>query len=273
MDIEPISPRIGARVRVDPSLLCHADVVRRCLELLEECCVLVFPQVGLSDQEQLAFTDQLGTRVNFWRDVPGGNATEQDVYKLTLDPLVNDRPEFVQASFFWHMDGLTADSPVPKATVLSARRISLKGGQTDFANTYAAYETLPEEEKAEIAELRAMHSPAAGFRLIVGSLPEDKPAPQSGHYSAREHPIVCTHADGRKSLVIGNSADYIVGMPIPDGRALLARLVEWTAQPVFRYRHQWEVGDLVVWNNRATLHRVIPYDVQSGRVMHRTVVS
>ena len=88
-----------------------------------------------------------------------------------------------------------------------------------------------------------------------------------------EHPLVWTHKSGRKSLLIGYTADHVVNLPKADGRALLARLLEWTAQPDFTYRHYWQEGDLVVWDNTCALHRVIPYAMDSGRTMHRTSVA
>jgi alpha-ketoglutarate-dependent taurine dioxygenase len=89
----------------------------------------------------------------------------------------------------------------------------------------------------------------------------------------QEHPIVWTHESGRKSLVIGTQADRVIGMPVPDGRALLVRLMEWAAQPDFTYRHEWQEGDLVIWDNPGALHRVIPYERSSGRLMHRTSIA
>ncbi|RYH12778.1 MAG: TauD/TfdA family dioxygenase, partial [Alphaproteobacteria bacterium] len=84
---------------------------------------------------------------------------------------------------------------------------------------------------------------------------------------------VWTHRNGRKSLVLGTSADHVADMPLPHGRALLARLLDWTVQPDFRYRHEWQEGDLVIWNNTSALHRVVPYDGKSGRTMHRTTLA
>ena len=84
--------------------------------------------------------------------------------------------------------------------------------------------------------------------------------------------MVWTQGTNRKSLVLSITADRVVGMPVPEGRALLSRLIEWTVQREFRYRHEWEEGDLVVWNNHRTLHRVLPYDANSGRRMRRTSI-
>jgi alpha-ketoglutarate-dependent taurine dioxygenase len=77
---------------------------------------------------------------------------------------------------------------------------------------------------------------------------------------------------GRKSLVIGSHADSVSGLPIPHGRSLLVRLQEWAAQPAFSYRHEWQEGDLVIWDNCGCMHRVVPYDENSGRRMHRTTI-
>jgi alpha-ketoglutarate-dependent taurine dioxygenase len=263
-EIEPIKPLIGAIVRVERSALFDDDVAERCLEALEDRGVLVFPRLALSDAEQLAFTDALGTRVKFTRG--------PEVYEITLDPERNQEPEYVQGTFFWHIDGVTIDMPPPKATLLSARQTSAKGGQTEFSNTYAAYEHLPEQEKQELAGLRAVHSVAASMRPVAESTgPED--LKRWSRMPSYEHPLVWTHRSGRKSLLIGSHADRVVGLPLPDGRALLTRLQQWSSQPSFCYRHAWQEGDLVVWDNCGTMHRVIPYDAKSGRSMHRTSIA
>ena len=87
-----------------------------------------------------------------------------------------------------------------------------------------------------------------------------------------EQPLVWTHEDGRKSLLIGTHADGIVGQPGANGRALLTRLLQWASQPQFVYRHDWTPGDLVIWNNQGVMHRVVPY-TDEGRTMHRTTIA
>ncbi|MBV8804050.1 MAG: TauD/TfdA family dioxygenase [Sinobacteraceae bacterium] len=260
--VDNIKPNIGAVVHADREALRDEMFARRCLQLLDERGVLVFPQIGLSDAEQLAFTDKLGARVNF-------TFSANDVYTVTLDPKINNEPEYVLGTFFWHMDGLTQKIARPKATVLSARRIASKGGQTEFASTYAAYKHLPAEEKREIDNLRVVHSVVASLREVA-TVEEIDPVRRG---FSQEHPLVWTDPSGRKALLVGYTADYVVGMSKPESRALLARLLEWSAQPDFTYRHQWQVGDLVVWDNCGALHRVIPYDRESGRTMHRTSVA
>lgn len=272
MKIDIAKRHVGGIVHVDRAALCDEDVVRTCIDALEDRGVLVFPQMNLSDAEQLAFTDKLGPRVNFTKTVPGGEAATQDVYKITLDPQINNRPEYVQGTFFWHIDGITMDMPLPKATLLSARKLSAKGGQTEFANLYAAYEYLPENEKADIEGLRVTHRMAASMRPLIEDPTAEDLAKLRASGKDMERPLVWQHASGRKSLLVGTHADSVVGMPVPDGRALLARLAEWAGQPDFRYTHQWQEGDLVLWDNCGMMHRVIPYDANSGRSMHRTTI-
>src|ERR1700756_840420 len=215
MDVEFIKPDIGASIRVAPEALTDDAVVQRCLELLEERGVLVFPKIGLTDAQQLAFTDKLGARVNFTTTVSGGDAETQDVYTISLDPKRNPEPEYVLGTFFWHMDGVTSDIVPPKATVLTARRVAPKGGQTEFASTYAAYEGLPEEEKADIEGLRAIHSVLAAVRAVV-DLEDPNPIAPDKRAFVRERPLVWTHKSGRKSLLVGYTADRIVDMPMAE---------------------------------------------------------
>jgi alpha-ketoglutarate-dependent taurine dioxygenase len=267
--IEPIKPQVGAIVHIDRTSLSDPAVAKACLDALDAHDVLVFPSLGLSDAEQLQFTDSLGSRVNFTRSAPGGDSSAPGVYKITLDPKVNNEPEYVLGTYFWHMDGMPiVDIPPPKATLLTARRLAPKGGQTEFASTRAAYESLPAAEKAELDSVRVLHTVYAGVRRVVASekdLANLRVGPREG-----ERPLVWTSQSGHKSLLIGETADRVVGMPLAEGRALLARLLERAAQAEFTYRHYWHEGDLVIWNNCSALHRVIPYDSNSGRTMHRT---
>jgi alpha-ketoglutarate-dependent taurine dioxygenase len=267
--IEPIKPHIGAIVHVERSALTADGVAEKCLEALDAHDVLVFPCLGLSDAEQLDFTGRLGTQVNFSRRAPGGDAATPGIYTVTLDPKVNNEPEYVLGTFFWHMDGMpVVEIPPPKATLLSARRLAPKGGQTEFASTRAAYETLPADQKAELENLRVLHTVIAGVRRVLENESDFSKLKLSAIKG--ERPLVWTSRSGRKSLLIGETADRVVGMPLAEGRALLVRLLEWASQPDFTYRHEWQEGDFVIWNNCSVLHRVVPYDQSSGRTMHRT---
>lgn len=271
VEFEQVKPLIGSIVRAERAALFDADVVRQCREMLDTRGVLVFPEVNFSNEEQLAFTDLLGGRVNLTSDATTDK--QDDVYQVTLDKKINKSPEYVLGTFFWHMDGLTVDMPPPHATLLSARKVAAEGGQTEFSYTFAAYAALPEEEKRRLEGLTAIHTVAASLRPIADIIPpEDEHKLQIG--VPKEHPIVRTRKkDGAKGLVIGTTADRIVGMDVAHGRAHLTRLVEFAAQPQFVYRHHWKQGDFVIWDNRGAMHRVIPYDWESGRMMHRTSIA
>jgi alpha-ketoglutarate-dependent taurine dioxygenase len=273
VEFETVKPHIGSIVHVDKQDMFDEETGRRCREMLEERTVLVFPRANLTDEEQLAFTDLMGARVNLTSTTVTDNAEQEPVYQVTLDKKINRSPEYVLGTFFWHMDGITVDMPPPKATLLSARKIAPKGGQTGFASTYAAYEFLPEEEKAELDQMRAMHSVRASLSPIADVIPEADREKVLSIGLVKEHPLVWKRQNGRKSLVIGTTTNEIVGMPAAHGRAILNRLVEWAAQPDFSYFHDWEEGDFVIWDNCGAMHRVIPYDADSGRMMHRTSIA
>jgi alpha-ketoglutarate-dependent taurine dioxygenase len=112
----------------------------------------------------------------------------------------------------------------------------------------------------------------ASMRPVFEALSEADLARWRGMSEVMVHPLVWTHRSGRKSLVIGSHADSVSGLPIPHGRSLLVRLQEWAAQPAFSYRHEWQEGDFVIWDNCGCMHRVVPYDENSGRRMHRTSI-
>jgi alpha-ketoglutarate-dependent taurine dioxygenase len=269
--VEPIKEHIGARILMDRADLLAPEVTQACLAALEDRGAIVFPQLNLSDAEQVAFTDALGERVNFTKNAPGGSAAEQDVYKITLDPEINQHQEYVLGTFFWHVDGATMPMPLPKATLLSGRTLSDKGGQTEFANLYAAYEHLPDSLKADYADLRVLHTIGSSMREVVEEVNEESVV-LLNTATKMTHPLVWKHKSGRKSLLLGSHADRIIDMPLAQGRALIRRLTEWAAQPDFTYSHDWEPGDFVIWDNCGVMHRVVPYE-DPRRTMHRTTLA
>lgn len=267
--VEPIKPDIGAVVRVDKETLLDPAFAPRVIELLNKHLALVFPKMNLTDEEQLRFTDNLGDRINFTRTAPGGDFSAQDVYTITLDPEVNSEPEYVYGSMFWHGDGITTPNPPPKYTILSCRVPPEKDGETEFCSTVGAWEKLPEAEKEKYKDLRVVHTVRAAVRPFMD--PEDlNPIRRD---LTHEHPLVWSLPDGRKALLLGCHADWVVGMPKGQGRALLSRLLEWAGQPDLTIRHTWSEGDLAIWDNTATLHRALPYADDSKRCMHRTTVA
>ena len=270
---EDIKPKVGSRVVWDDRAeLFTPEAAQAIRRKVEERTVVVFPRVHLTDEEQLAITDLMGGKVKLTGQF-NVQDTDENVYQVTLDRNINRQPEYVLGTYFYHMDGMPIESPPPFATLLSARKVAAKGGQTEFASTSAAYEGLPEEEKRELEGLRAVHSVKASMVPLRDAIPAEDYDRVIGIQRERERPIVWTHADGRKSMLLGSTADRVAGMPIPEGRALLTRLVEWAAQPEYSLRHEWQEGDFVIWNNTSAMHRAIPYDAESGRMMHRTSIA
>ena len=172
---------------------------------------------------------------------------------------------------FWHFDGSL--QPYPNlATLLRAIKLSDSGGETEFCNTYAAYDDLPQSDKDLIADLRVVHSAERSQYYVRPEMSyEELSFWQKSPTKAC--PIVWTHQSGRKSLLLGATADYVIGLPVEESRALLARLRDWSTQPQYVYRHEWQPGDLLIWDNTGTMHRVLEYSVDSGRLMHRTILA
>jgi len=281
--IEPIKQHIGALVHVDRKRLCDPDVVEAIRLAMEDRGVLVFPELNLSDEEQLAFTDAFGPRLNYTSvaarmraqaAMPAGSPEipDDDVYRIALGKGSTLGAEYVLATWFWHTDGAVVDQPLPKATMLSARKLSPTGGQTEFASTFAAWSELPEETKSEIEGLEVIHRLEAAMRYVFREMSAEQLA-RFRQAAPMVMPLVWTQSDGRKSLVLGTHADEVVGMSYPAGRSLLERLTQWAAQPDFSYSHDWKLGDFVIWNNCGVMHRVVPYDDDSGRNMHRTSIT
>ncbi|MGA7053421.1 MAG: TauD/TfdA family dioxygenase, partial [Mycobacterium sp.] len=190
-----------------------------------------------------------------------------------LDKSKNSSAAYLKGTFDWHIDGCTplGEEYPQMATVLSALQVAEWGGETEFASSYSAHEALTDEEKDRFGSLRVVHSLEASQRRAH---PDATPEQVERWRSRRthEHPLVWTHRSGRKSLVLGASADYVVGMDLDEGRALLDELLDRATVRDKVYSHTWSVGDTVIWDNRGVLHRAAPYDPNSAREMLRTTV-
>ncbi len=265
---KPLSNSVGAEVLdVDRDRLLHDDALAdECLELLDRYGVLVFRELHLDDETQVTFSKRLGPVERVGRRDDGA-----EIFRVTLDPAKNPAADYLKGTFDWHIDGMTDDIPI-MATVLSAHEVAAKGGDTEFASTYAAYEALPDEEQEKALNTRVVHSFLAAQKL---SHPNASEA-DIEFWSKRQpktHPLVWRHGNGRKSLVLGATTDHVEGMSEDDGRAYLADLLDRSTVPERVYRHEWAVGDLVIWDNRGVLHRATRYDPSSARDMHRTTIA
>ena len=261
LQIRDIKPRIASEIRADKATLLSGEHAGRIRELLEQRGVLVFPQIAFTDEEQIAFTETLGT---FAPEQQG-----EKLYKVSLDTQVNKQADYLKGSLYWHLDGTMNEVPILASLLQSVSLGNPDEGDTEFCNTYAAYDDLSDAEKTEIAELRVMHS-AWNTLFYYDPEPSAKTLKQMMAIGDRELPLVWTHKSGRKSLVLGATARQVNDVDYAKSAELLVRLRDWATQPQFTYRHKWTVGDLVIWDNTGTMHRATPYDPNSGRLLQRT---
>jgi alpha-ketoglutarate-dependent taurine dioxygenase len=255
-----LAPRIGSELRADVDALLSGRHSAEIRGLLEQRGVVAFREIDLSEAQQIAFTRTLGS-----------NSQDCEITRITMDPLENPKADYIKGAFYWHIDGTMLHTPI-FASVMSSRRLSTTGGQTEFCNTYAAWDELPEAEKQALATLKVVHMFETAQRCVTPE-PGYEELKKWQQYQPNTLPLVWTHRTGRKSLVLGSTASHIEGMDLREGWALLTRLREWATRPEFVYRHEWKLGDLVIWDNTGTMHRALPYPLDSGRLMYRTQIA
>ena len=261
---ETINPSIGSRVLNTKEELLRGDLGPQIKELLQARGVLVFPQINFTDDEQIAFTETLGTFAPEMQD-----GTDHKIYKITLDVKENPHSaEYLKGSLYWHIDGTMNDTPI-LASLLSCKVTATWGGNTGFCNTYAAFEALSDEQKAEYENLRVIHSVWATVFYYEPEPSVDKIKGMQ-RIGENELPLVWKHKSGRKSLVLGCTAHRVVGVDPMKSAEVLVGMREWATREEFSYSHKWSVGDLVIWDNTGTMHRAEKYDPDCNRMMHRT---
>ncbi len=268
---EPITPNLGACARVTADHILDDGVPDQIMEALNRYGVLVFPRINLSDEQLVALTGALGDMEAARTTADGSAPSDLGIYRIALDKADKSQREYVEGNDYWHMDGTSYQVP-GKGTLLKCENPPSAGGDTEFAHLFAAYEALPEEKKQAIEGLRVVHCLAAVGRKMYTEPTEEDLARWNGVFPPTEHPLVWRQQDGRTSLVIGSTADSIVGMSREAGQALLQELLDWCTQDRFTYRHHWQQGDLVIFNNPGLLHRSHPYNEAAGRIMHRTTL-
>jgi len=247
---------------------------------MDRYAVLVFRDQNITDDQQMAFTQNFGEIEN----AKGGNITKDHEYRLkkgmvdvsNLDkegrPLPRDdrRRMFNLGNRLWHSDSSFRAKPA-KYSILSARTVATEGGNTEFADMRNAYDTLDAKTRALIEDLVCEHSliysrGSMGFtELTEDERAMMKPVRQR---LVRTHPVT-----GRKSLYLSSHAGAIVGWPVPEAKDFLRDLNEHATQRENVYIHRWRQYDLVVWDNRQTMHRVRRFDETQPRDMRRTTVA
>jgi alpha-ketoglutarate-dependent 2,4-dichlorophenoxyacetate dioxygenase len=279
LTIAPLHQLFAAEIGgVDVGRPLDAATVGALNEAIDRYAVLVFHGQELDDERQMAFARQFGEL-----ELPRSGRADvkrrlrpeiSDISNLDEENRLRGRDDprrFDQlGNRLWHTDG--SFRRVPAAlSMLYAHRVPARGpcgnGETEFADLRAAYDALPEATKAEIEDLVALHDIAwsrgqLGFNdLLFGEKNVLPPVPQR---LVRTHP-----GSGRKTLYIAAHACAIVGWPVPDGRLLLRELIEHATVRDFVYRHEWRAGDLVIWDNRCTMHRGRAFDEREVRDLRR----
>jgi alpha-ketoglutarate-dependent 2,4-dichlorophenoxyacetate dioxygenase len=242
--------------------------------------VLVFHDQHFTDETQLAFSRNFGELEVASGELGFGVKRRlesdhvNDISNLDLDNRIrasNDRKRlFALGNRLWHSDSSFKEVPA-KFSLLSARRIPSAGGNTEFADMRAAYDTLDTDVRAECEDLVCEHSQlySRGILGFTDFTPEELP-----RYKPVLQRLVRTHpSTGRKSLYLASHAGAITGWPVPEARAFLRDLIEHATQRKFVYAHEWKPWDLVIWDNRATMHRARPFPNDQVRDMHRTTVA
>ncbi|MBU2531913.1 MAG: TauD/TfdA family dioxygenase [Alphaproteobacteria bacterium] len=247
---------------------------------MDELAVLIFHGQDLTNDQQLAFTQSLGpveqaigTSLRAAQDhrLP---TTFADVSNLDKDnkPFARDdrRRQFAIGNRLWHSDSSFKVIPA-RYSLLYARSIPSKGGNTEFANMRMAYEALDDETKALIEDLVCEHSQLYS-RAKLGF--EDFSDEERERFKPVLQRLVRSHpSTGRKSIYLSSHAGKILGWPVPEARALLMDLTEHATQREFTYAHKWRVGDLVMWDNQQTMHRARPFPHDEPRDVRRTTLA
>ena len=274
LEVIPTGAALGATVAgVDLRHLTEATFAR-IMQTWHEHSVLLFRGQTLTDQDLIAFSRRLGDLD--WAPVQetGRRFVEglPEIY-IVSNVKVNGEPigSLGDGEAVWHTDMSYLDLP-PKASMLYALEIPPTGGNTSFCTMYGIYEALPQQLKDRITGLKIKHDGTynSGGYLRQGVTPTDDPRQSPGAV----HPLVCIHpANGRRMLYLGRRRNaYLAGLELAESDALLNELWSIVDRREFSWEHVWRVGDLVLWDNRCTMHRRDAFDPDSRRIMHRTQV-
>jgi alpha-ketoglutarate-dependent 2,4-dichlorophenoxyacetate dioxygenase len=280
LELAPLHPLFVGEVRgVDLGHDLDQATVQAIVRACDRFAVLVFRDQRLDDARQIAFSARLGPLETTIRKLRPGHQLRLDHHVSDISNLDHEgeilsaedrRRLYSLGDRLWHTDSSFKAVPA-KYSLLSAHTIPSEGGETQFADLRAAYDALPERTKTQIEGLVAEHS-IVYSRSTIGFT--DFADEERTGLQAVPQKLVRTHpGSGRKTLYLASHAMAIRGMPTPEARLLLKDLMEHSTQPEFVYTHRWRPGDLVMWDDRCTLHRARAFDPAQRRDMHRTTVS
>jgi alpha-ketoglutarate-dependent 2,4-dichlorophenoxyacetate dioxygenase len=276
LKIQPLRSDFGAAITgVDLGSELSEVAFRPIRRALDDFGLLVFPAQPMDDDQQVAFSELFGPLERTVSTNPAGGSpfarqSNIDIATGEIIPMDDPRMAYQKGNYLWHADSTFKRVP-SLCSILSAREVPPEGGATEFVSTAAAHDALDDETKARIADLVVEHDFGYSRRRTGFQLSEQ----QRAEMPAVRHPLVQVNpVTGRKSLMIGAHAKQIVGWSVEDSQALLDELLAGATGAGAVYRHEWRTGDVLVWDNRSTLHRATPYDAERHRrVMQRTTVS
>jgi len=275
-----LHPHFAAEVSpVDLRRVHHAETLAAIRGGMDEYAVLVFREQPFTDTEQLDFAQRLDGVLHTKLGISAlqknrlGNEALGDISNLDENGEImksdNRRRMYGLGNRLWHTDASFQD-PAGRYSMLSAKVVPPVDADTEYADMRAAYDALPEEEKARLEGLRVHHSIAYSRQTLGFEFSESEQDALKGAI----HPLVRTiPRSKRRSLYVASHASRIIDWPVPEGRLLLRDLIEHATRPEFVYRHQWHVGDLVIWDNRATMHRARAFDDAKHRRELRRVTT
>jgi taurine dioxygenase len=270
----PTGAALGAEVKADDLRTLDHNGFARVIEAWHEHSVVLFRDQTLSDHDLIAFSRRFGDLD--WAPIQeNGRRFVEGMPEIYIVSNVKVNGEAIgslgDGEAVWHTDMSYLDMP-PKASMLYSLEIPSQGGNTSFCSVYAIYEALPAVLKARIDGLKIKHDGTynSGGYVRQGVTPTDDPRTSPGAL----HPLVCTHPDtGRRMLYLGRRRNaYIAGVDLAASEALLDELWSYVVRPQFAWEHVWRVGDLVLWDNRCTMHRRDAFDPAARRIMHRTQI-
>jgi taurine dioxygenase len=277
--VKPRHPALGAEIRgIDMRRPMDAETFHAVNDAWMKHLVVVFPDQQITDQEHVAFTRQFGEPEIFHQTSLHLRSDRVKEIFLVSNVDENDRlmtpsePSQKQLSSArqWHTD--SSYRPTPSVgSLLHGIEISRTGGVTQFISMYMVYDELPASLRRQVEGRKARHDFGMLHRLVGNPPPsaeEQAAMPPAWHPMVRRHPVT-----GRKSLYISSIYnDAVEGLDEDGARRLIEELSEFAAQPRYMYRHVWEPHDVLMWDNRCTVHAVTPHDPGERRVMHRTTI-
>jgi alpha-ketoglutarate-dependent 2,4-dichlorophenoxyacetate dioxygenase len=274
--VEPIRPEFGARVSgVSLNRGLSDSAFSELRRALDEYSVLVFADQPMNDAQQIDFSRLWGPLeptkgVNPASGTFFARQSNLDIATGTIISAADRRMDYQRGNYQWHADSTFKRTP-SLCSILTAREVPAEGGNTEFVSTRAAYEAHTEDERRELDSLTVEHD----FSVSRGRVGFKFSPEEAALYPPVWHPLVQTNpVTGRRSLLIGAHAAAIVDWPAEKGAALLADLLDRATRPELVYSHRWQVGEVVIWDNRSVLHRATAYDsVNRRRLMQRTTIS